>query len=60
MYPQKEVTCPKCGGTGQNELGPGKYHGMCDTCDGRGHVIEYTWPEADGTVGTATIKIKEV
>jgi len=28
--------CLECGGTGQNDSPPGKYHGLCHTCSGTG------------------------
>jgi DnaJ-class molecular chaperone len=28
--------CPECGGTGQDNPPPGKYHGICKKCNGTG------------------------
>lgn len=32
----RALTCPDCGGTGQDVPGPDDYHGLCDTCKGTG------------------------
>jgi len=35
QQPQHKI-CPDCGGTGQDDPPPGKYHGLCSTCGGSG------------------------
>jgi len=30
------LSCPACGGTGQDDPPPGKYHGKCPKCGGTG------------------------
>lgn len=32
--------CSTCGGTGQDDPPPGKYHGICTVCNGTGKKIE--------------------
>lgn len=34
--PSAQVPCPACGGTGQDDPPPGKYHGLCPKCGGSG------------------------
>ena len=34
--PSAEVPCSACGGTGQDDPPPGKYHGLCPKCGGTG------------------------
>jgi hypothetical protein len=35
-----KTTCPECLGTGQDDPPPGKYHGLCTKCNGKGWVYE--------------------
>ena len=37
---EKEVVCSVCGGTGQDDPPPGKYHGLCGSCKGTGKIKE--------------------
>jgi len=34
----KEVHCPDCLGTGQDDPPPGHYHSICERCNGTGKV----------------------
>ena len=34
--PSVQVPCSDCGGTGQDDPPPGKYHGLCPKCGGSG------------------------
>ena len=34
--PSAQVPCSACGGTGQDDPPPGKYHGLCPKCGGSG------------------------
>ncbi len=34
--PAQDVPCKMCGGTGQDDPPPGKYHGLCPRCGGNG------------------------
>jgi len=41
-YFDGEDDCTVCGGTGQDDPAPGKYHGVCKHCNGSGIEPEAT------------------
>lgn len=50
--PSAQVPCSVCGGTGQSDPPPGKYHGLCLACNGTGKQNKQASCKADiGTLG---------